>query len=260
MTGALADLQLAHLQLDRRTVLVTGAGDGVGRGIALACAARGAHIVVASPRDNGQETAQLVAERGGSADWIRCDVTVRADIEAAVALPDRIDAFVHNATSRRSSEPNLVEEITSERWSDHASVTLRASYYCAQAALPKLQANGGTLILMTSPAGMEGSRMLPAYGMVKGALRGFAKSLAREWGPLGVRVNLVSPLALTPAMENAIREDPPLADRLAQRVPLGRLGDSETDIGAAVAFLAGPDSSYLTGQTMVIDGGRFTGL
>ena len=102
--------------------------------------------------------------------------------------------------------------------------------------------------------------MLPAYGMAKGALRGFAKSLAREWGPLGVRVNLVSPLARTPAMDNAIREDPPLADRLARRVPLGRLGDPETDVGAAVAFLAGPDSSFLTGQTMVVDGGRFMGL
>lgn len=246
--------------LDGRTIVVTGAGGGVGRGIALACATRGAHIVVASPRENGEETAQLVTDRGGSAEWVRCDVTARADIEAAVARAERLDAFVHNATSRRSSEPDLVEAISEECWADHASVTLRASYQCAQVALPKLRKTAGTLILMTSPAGMEGSRMLPAYGVVKGALRGFAKSLAREWGPLDVRVNLLSPLALTPAMENAIREDPPLADRLARRVPLGRLGDAETDIGAAVAFLAGPDSSYLTGQTMVIDGGRFMGL
>lgn len=250
MSGALAG----------RTIVITGAGGGVGRGIALACGARGAHVVVASPGDNGEETAELVAERGGTADWMRCDVTDRADIEATVALAERIDAFVHNATSRRSSEPNLVEAITDEIWANHASVTLRASFSCAQAALPKLQAAGGVLILMTSPAGMEGSRMLPAYGMVKGALRGFAKSLAREWGPLGVRVNLVSPLARTPAMDNAIREDPPLAERLAQRVPLGRLGDCETDIGAAVAFLAGPDAGYLTGQTLVVDGGRFMGL
>lgn len=243
-----------------RTILVTGAGGGVGRGIALACGARGAHVIIASPRDNGDETATLVNDRGGRAEWIRCDVTARADVDAAVARAGRLDAFVHNATSRRSSEPGRVEDITEDCWHDHASVTLRASYYCAQAAQPKLRASRGSLILMTSPAGMEGSRMLPAYGMVKGALRGFAKSLAREWGPLGVRVNLVSPLAMTPAMENAIREDPPLAGRLAQRVPLGRLGDAETDIGAAVAFLAGPDSKYVTGQTLVVDGGRFLGL
>jgi NAD(P)-dependent dehydrogenase (short-subunit alcohol dehydrogenase family) len=246
--------------LEGRTIVITGAGGGVGRGIAIACAMRGARVVVASPRENGEETVEIIRDRGGSAEWIRCDVTVRADVEAAIARPDRIDAFVHNATSRRSSEPNQVEDVSEEVWSDHASVTLRASYSCAQAALPKLRAASGTLILMTSPAGMEGSRMLPAYGMVKGALRGFAKSLAREWGPLGVRVNLVSPLALTPAMENAIREDPPLAARLALRVPLGRLGDAETDIGAAVAFLAGPDAGYVTGQTLVVDGGRFMGL
>ena len=250
MTGALSG----------RTIAITGAGDGVGRGIALACAAQGAHLVVASPRENGRDTARLVKDRGGRAEWVRCDVTERADVEAAVARAERLDALVHNATSRRSSEPVRVEDIDEGLWADHASVTLRAAYYCAQAALPKLRETSGGLILMTSPAGMEGSRMLAAYGVVKGALRGFAKSLAREWGPLGVRVNLVSPLALTPAMKNAIREDPPLADRLARRVPLVRLGDPEEDIGAAVAFLAGPDSSYITGQTMVVDGGRFMGL
>jgi len=243
-----------------RTAVVTGAGGGVGRGIALACATRGAHVVVASPGENGEETVGLVRDRGGRAEWIRCDVTDRAEVDAVVARCPRIDAFVHNATSRRSSEPDLVEEITTECWHDHASVSLRAAFFCAQAALPKLREASGSLILMTSPAGMEGSRMLPVYGMVKGALRGFAKSLAREWGPLGVRVNLVSPLARTPAMENAIREDPPLAERLAQRVPLGRVGDPEADVGGAVAFLAGPDSRYLSGQTIVVDGGRFMGL
>ncbi len=250
MTGLLAG----------RTVVVTGAGAGIGRGIALACAARGAHVVVASPRENGEETVQLATDRGGSAAWARCDVTVRADVEALVARAERIDAFVHNATSRRSNEPHHLEDLDDELWADHAAVTLRASHACARAALPKLRATGGTLILMTSPAGMAGSRMLPAYGIVKGALRGFAKSLAREWGPLGVRVNLVSPLAMTPALTQAVRDDPPLADRLARRVPLGRVGDPETDVGAAVAFLAGPDAAYVNGQTLVVDGGRFLGL
>jgi 3-oxoacyl-[acyl-carrier protein] reductase len=250
VTGALSD----------RTIVITGAGAGVGRGIALACAARGAHVVVASPRDNGAETVRLVTDRGGRAEWVRCDVTARGDVDALVASVDRIDAFVHNATSRRSSEPHNVEDIDDEQWADHAAVTLRASYFCAVAAFPKLRAAAGTLILMTSPAGMDGSRTFPAYGAVKGALRGFGKSLAREWGPAGVRVNLVSPLAMTPAMENAVREDPALGGRLARRVPLGHVGDPEADVGAAVAFLAGPDARYVTGQTLVVDGGRFLGL
>lgn len=247
-----------------RTVLITGAGDGVGRGIALACGVVGAHVVVMARRDNGAETVAAIEERGGVGQWVRGDVTVAADVEAAVAAAvadgGRLDAMIHNATSRRSSEPARLEDVDAEQWDDHAAVSLRGAYHCAQAALPALRERRGTLILMTSPAGMEGSATLPLYGVVKGGLRGFAKSLAREWAPLGVNVNLVSPLAQTPAMVNAIREDPALADRLAARVPMGRLGDAETDIGSVVVFLAGAGAGYVTGQTLPVDGGRFMTL
>ena len=249
--------------LAERTVLITGAGDGVGRGIALACGAAGAHVVVMARRENGGETVELIHERGGSGEWVRGDVTVAADVDGAVAAARArggLDAMVHNATSRRSSEPARLEEVDAEQWADHAAVSLRGAYHCAQAALPALRERRGTLILMTSPAGIEGSRTLPLYGVVKGGLRGFAKSLAREWAPFGVTVNLVSPLAQTPAMDNAIREDPALADRLAARVPMGRLGDAEADIGSVVVFLAGAGAGYVTGQTLPVDGGRFMTL
>jgi 3-oxoacyl-[acyl-carrier protein] reductase len=247
-----------------RSVVVTGAGGGVGRGIALACAAEGAHVVVAARSDNGAETVDLIEGRGGTAEWVRCDVTKRSDVdvamEAAVKSTGGLDAVVHNATSRRSSEPVRLVDVSDELWQEHASVSLRAAYYCAVAARPHLEARRGRYLLMTSPAGMEGSPTLPVYGIVKGALRGFAKSLAREWGPLGVTVNLLSPLAATPALEQAMIEDPALEARLAARVPLGRIGDSETDIGRVVAFLLGADAGYITGQTVVVDGGRFMGL
>ncbi|MGH8986746.1 MAG: SDR family NAD(P)-dependent oxidoreductase [Acidimicrobiia bacterium] len=248
-----------------RTVVITGAGDGVGRGIALACAAAGAYVVVMARRENGAETVGLIAERGSAGEWVRGDVTLASDVEAAVATAvaagdGGFDAMIHNATSRRSSEPARLEDVDDECWDDHAAVSLRGAYHCARAALPALRERKGTLILMTSPAGMEGSATLPLYGVVKAALRGFAKSLAREWAPLGATVNLVSPLAQTPAMVNAIREDPALADRLAARVPMGRLGDPETDIGPVVAFLASGGAGYVTGQTLPVDGGRFMTL
>jgi NAD(P)-dependent dehydrogenase (short-subunit alcohol dehydrogenase family) len=247
-----------------RVVLVTGAGRGLGRGVALACAAAGADIVVASPRENGTETVAEIEARGGSAAWVRCDAPVAADVDAAVAAAVErdggLDVVIHNATSRRSSEPVRLEDVDEALWHDHASVSLRGAFHCAQAALPQLRARRGRLIVMTSPAGIEGSAMLPVYSMVKGALRGFAKSLAREWAPFGVTVNAVSPLAETPAMTSAYGKDPTLEARLARVVPMGHLGDPETEVGPAIVFLAGDGAGYITGQTLAVDGGRFMTL
>jgi 3-oxoacyl-[acyl-carrier protein] reductase len=251
--------------LEGHTVVVTGGGGGVGRGVALACASAGAHVVVASPHsENGEETVALVAGAGGSGEWIRCDVTVAAEVHAAVAraveATGRLDAMVHNATSRRSGDPVRLEEADDALFDEHIVVSLRGTYHCARAALPHLRDSQGAFVTMTSPAGMEGSFMLPLYGTVKAALRGFTKSVAREWAPDGIRVNTVSPLAMTPAMAHAYTEDPGLEARTTSRVPLGRIGAPETDIGPAVVYLLGAGSSYVTGQTLVVDGGRFMNL
>ena len=247
-----------------KVALVTGAGGGVGRGIALALAAADASVAVSSPRDNGDETVRLVTSRGHEACWIRCDVTNRADVDAAVAeTVERyggLDVLVHNATSRRSSEVHTVDEARPSLMDEHVAVSLRAAYFCAVAGFPHLRDRRGRYLLFTSPAGMEGSRMLPLYGTVKGALRAFTKSLAIEWAEHGITVNCLSPLAMTPAMENAIREDPALEGRLQRNIPLGRVGDPEADIGPAAVFLASDAASYITGQTLPVDGGRFTGL
>jgi NAD(P)-dependent dehydrogenase (short-subunit alcohol dehydrogenase family) len=247
-----------------RSILITGAGRGLGRGIALACAAAGADVVVASPRENGAETVAAIEARGGSAAWTRCDATVASDVDAAVAAAVErnggLDAVIHNATSRRSSEPVRLEDVDDVVWQDHASVSLRAAYHCARAALPHLRARRGRFIVMTSPAGIEGSATLPVYGIVKGALRGFAKSLARECAPFGVTVNAVSPLAATPAITSAYEKDPTLEARLARAVPMGHLGDPETEIGPAIVFLASEGAAYVTGQTLAVDGGRFMTL
>ncbi len=254
MSGALQD----------RGVVVTGAGGGIGRGVAIACAAAGADVVVASPRDNGEETVAAIEAAGGRAAWVRCDVTDAADVAAAVGTAversGHLDAMIHNATSRRSGDPVRLEAVDDALFAEHASVSLRGTYHCARASLPELQARRGAFVTMTSPAGMEGSLMLPVYGTVKAALRAFTKSLAREWAPFGINVNTVSPLAMSPAMVHAWGEDPKLEARTTSRVPLGRLGDPVTDIAPAVVFLASDAATYITGQTLVVDGGRFMNL
>jgi 3-oxoacyl-[acyl-carrier protein] reductase len=250
--------------LTGRTVVVTGAGAGVGRGIALACAAAGAHVVVATRRDNGREVAETIASRGDAASWSQCDVTdlasVARTVTDAVERTGGVHAVVHNATSNRSSQPHRLEDVDRALFDDHIGVSLRGAYHCAVASLDALRATRGTLLVMTSPAGIEGSATLPLYATVKGALRAFAKSLAREWAPDGVTVNVVSPLAFSPAMEHAIAADPAMEERLNRRVPLGRVGDPEADVGVAVAFLVGPDAHFVTGQTLGIDGGHFMSI
>ncbi|MGV0790694.1 SDR family NAD(P)-dependent oxidoreductase [Mycolicibacterium sp. XJ1819] len=244
------------------TALVTGAGAGVGRGIAMALAAEGAHVIVATRSQTGQAVVAEIGSRGHRATWVRCDVTdsgsVAGAVDLAVTSTGRLDAVVHNATSTMSSQPHQLVDVDRALWTDHFSVSLSGAHHCAASAYPALKERGGSFLVMTSPAGMEGSATLPLYATMKGALRGFAKSLAREWAPHRITVNIVSPLAYSPAMTAAIEAEPAMEERLSHRIPLGRIGDPERDIGAAVAFLVGPQSRYVTGQTLGIDGGHYT--
>jgi 3-oxoacyl-[acyl-carrier protein] reductase len=252
-------------QLAGQSVVVTGAGGGVGRGVALGFGAAGAGVVVAAHRrKTGEAVAEEIRGRGGQAVCVECDVTKRTDIEGAVAAAvghyGGLDAFIHNATSNRSNEPVDLETASRQLWEDHASVSIRALLYCAQAAHRPLADRQGSLLIMLSPAGIQGGDRLPFYATVKGAQRGFVKSLAREWGMDGIRVNGLAPLAMTPALEGAFRNDPEMHDRLARVIPLHRFGDPEADIAPAAIFLCSDAARYVVGQTLVVSGGRFTAL
>jgi 3-oxoacyl-[acyl-carrier protein] reductase len=249
--------------LGGKVVLVTGGGAGIGRTICCDCARAGANVVVAAPGSNGRETADL-ASAASESTWVPTDVTRRADVAQAVGAAverfGRLDAIVHNATSRLSSRVEALEDLTDEDFDNHLSVSLRGAYNCAAAGLAALVTTHGRLILMASPAGIEGSAARPAYSAVKAALRGFTKSLAIEWGPLGVTVVAVSPQAASEALSAAYAADPGLEDRLRRLVPVGRIGDPADDIAPVVRFLIEDGSRYINGQTVVVDGGRFTAL
>lgn len=249
--------------LDGRTVLVTGAGGGIGEGIALACATHGANVVVAARRtETGDPVAAEIERRGGHAVSIRCDVTVRPDVDAAVAVAvdtfGGLDSMIHNALAP-VGPPHPIEDVPDSTWRSMMDTAIRASFHCAQAAYPQLRDRKGTLILITSAAGVEGSPYIPAYGLVKAGQRGLAKSLAREWGPEGIRVNCIGPVAMTPAMEVSAESSPVFTDGLLiGRTPLRRIGEPEADIGPVAVFLASDLSGYMSGQTLMVDGGGFT--
>ncbi|OCC23336.1 hypothetical protein MB02_11940 [Croceicoccus estronivorus] len=250
--------------LSGRTILVTGGGAGIGRGICLACGDAGGNVLVLAPSENGARTEEAVRARGGKALWVQGDVTVAGDVvnavERAVQVFGGLDGVVHNAIDRRSGVEMEIQDVEDEVWDIAVGVSLRGAYNLARAAVPHLKPGLGRFLVMTSPAAMEGAVRRHAYAGVKGALRGFAKSLAVEWGPLGISVTCISPLSTSPGMESAIAANPALKARLDKVVPLGRVGDPETDIAPVVAFLMSGGSSYISGQTIIVDGGRFTTL
>lgn len=249
-----------------RTAIITGAGQGVGLGIAKRFAAEGANVVIAARRAlTGEPAAAEIRAAGGSAVCIVTDVTDREQVQACVdrtvGLFGGLEIMVHNAIGGAASVHQL-ETVEQDTWDRLSKTAVWGSFYCGQVASPHLRnaATRGRLLLITSPSGVEGSHTLPLYSPVKAAQRAMAKSLAREWGRYGVTVNCIGPVAETPALTAAFISNPQLRSRLATRTPLGRVGDPETDIGAAAAFLASDDAAYITGQTLIVDGGHFMGF
>lgn len=250
----------AALALDGRVVLVTGAGRGIGRGIARAAATRGAQVLVtALGTDEAEAVAAAIRGEGRVAHGLACDVTQDAAVAAAVgealARFGRLDAVVHSATAATSARFETIDAIDEAAWEDQVSVALRGLFFLARHSRDALQQGRGALLALTSRAAFHGAAQQASYAAVKGAQRGLVKALAREWGPLGIRVNALSPSAMTPALEAYLAANPAARDELVARAALRRFGEAEADIGAAACFLIGPDSGFVSGQTLVVDGG-----
>ncbi|MEV6876842.1 SDR family oxidoreductase [Amycolatopsis sp. NPDC051128] len=245
-------------RLAGKVALVTGAGQGVGRGTALALAREGACVALAGRTVSKCEA--VVAEIdafGGSSIALACDVTDRAQIEAAIddtaGRFGGLDALVNNA---QTSVQRLLAETTPEDvdvcWRSGPLATLHAM----QAALPLLRARGGgSIVNFGSSTAIDGNVTFGAYAMAKEAIRGLSRVAAREWGRYGIRVNVVVPNALSPAAEQFSRDEPERFRKVTKAMPLGRMGDPETDIGRAVVALVSDDLAYLTGDTLMLTGG-----
>lgn len=248
------------MPLSGHSVLVTGASQGVGKGIALAAASKGASVAVTARKiEAAQAVADEIIGRGGKAIAITCDVGDKASVEGAIAAT--IAAFgslrgvVHNAVSGFSSVPVEIESVPEDNWDDQMRVSFRGTLYCAQAAYAPLRDSKGTLIVLTSNAGIEGNPSLAPYSAMKGAQRGFIKCLAREWGPQGIRVNGIAPVAMTPAMVKFFDLHPHMVPVISNRAAVGRIGDCEMDIGSGAAFLLSDESRFVSGQTLMLTGG-----
>ncbi len=241
-----------------RTALVTGAGRGIGRAIALALAQQGVRVGVHYYRSEAgaREVAAAVRQLGGEAELFRADLADPAQIEALfAALASRLgglDILVNNAAVFTRT-PAL--ELSAEEWGRVLDINLSAVFYCSQAAarLMLAQPEGGVIVNLASGGGLHprpGYEASAAYGAAKAGVIMLTRRLALEWAPK-VRVNAVAPGIIdskpTP-MSAQVRE------RFARLIPLGRVGTPE-EVAAVVLFLVSDEARYITGQTVVVDGG-----
>ncbi|HVW82206.1 MAG TPA: SDR family oxidoreductase [Mycobacteriales bacterium] len=246
--------------MSRRVVFITGASGGVGRGIAESCAQAGWTVWIGARRTSeGEAVAAAIRAAGGDARFAHCDVgvaeSVRSVIQEIADASGRLDGVVHNATSGLSAVPVEFTTMPVADLRDHVIVTLRGALNLAREGFELVRESSGSYVFLTSEAGFEGKARLAPYAMVKGAVRGLIRSLAREWGPSDVRVNGVAPLADSEAMVRAFDLDPQMESRVLGRIPLRRLGDAAADIGPVVRFLLSDDARFVTGTTIMADGG-----
>ncbi|NKY60507.1 SDR family NAD(P)-dependent oxidoreductase [Nocardia flavorosea] len=245
-------------RLAGRAVLVTGAGQGIGRGIALALAKEGAQVALAGRTE--KKCAAVVAEIeavGGTAISLACDVAQRSEVDRAVeATVERFGGLYGLVNNAVASAQQPIEEITDAdvelSWRSGAMGTL----YAMQAALPHLRAGGGgSIVNFGSSTAVKGNGTFGAYAMAKEAIRGLSRVAAREWGRYNIRVNVVVPVAMSPASEEFSRDHPDRFAAMQNSLALRRVGDCETDLGRGVLALMSDDLSYLTGDTLMLTGG-----
>ena len=253
------------MRMKDKVVLVTGGAAGIGKATAQRFAEEGAKVVICDVNESlGQETAQLL---GAEASFYKVNVTSRAEvqawIEAVIAKHGRIDVIVNNAGILRDGqlikfkEGQLVGQMAEADFDAVISVNLKGVFNCTQAVAPLMVKQGGGVILnATSIVGLDGNFGQTNYVAAKSGVIGMTKVWARELGKYGIRVNAVAPGFTATEMVSAMPEK--VLDGMKAHTPLGRLGEPR-DIANAYLFLASEDASFITGETLRVDGGIVVG-
>jgi NAD(P)-dependent dehydrogenase (short-subunit alcohol dehydrogenase family) len=239
--------------LDGQVALVTGAGRGLGRAIALGLAGAGADLVLAArSADQLDAVAAEARALGREARAVPTDVADAASVEALFAGVDRLDVLVNNAGI--SPYYRRAEQLAEAEWRRVLDVNLTGTFMCCRAAAARLAESKGRVVNVVSVGARVGLPRLAAYCAAKAGVEALTRVLALEWAERGVRVNALGPGYLVTDMTEGLRSRPQMNDMLISNTPLGRLGAPDEVVGAAL-FLASEASSYVTGQTIYVDGG-----
>ncbi len=245
------------MQLKDKVAIITGGAGGIGQGIVRRFLREGARVLIVDIADQATGD-QLVEDlrRGDDAKYLRSDISVAdnapAIISAAIEAFGKLDILVNNA---HASKQAPIIETTQEMWDLSLGSGMFATFWLMKAAYPELKKTKGAVVNFASGAGLKGMANQVSYAAAKEAIRAITRVAANEWAVDGIRANLVAPVALTPGIQQWARAFPTEYQEVLKGVPLGRLGDPETDIAPAVVFLASDAAKYITGQTLMTDGG-----
>ena len=246
------------MKLAHKTALITGAGSGIGRAIALRFAAEGARIVVAELNEaSGSETANLIKSQGGEAMAVTTDVSNIASVlqlfHAVDAQGWGTDILVNNAGQGGTLTP--IHQLTDDAWQAMLATHLNGTFYCSREAINRMLPNKtGAIINMASVAGLAGMPMGVSYSAAKAGIIGFTKAAGKEVARFGIRINAIAPgWVETPILDHL---PDTLRDAMTSMVPLGRIGQPE-EIAALALFLASEESSYVIGQVISPNGGGY---
>ena len=236
--------------------IVTGSGRGIGRAIALELAAAGVKVVVnyAGRSDKAEETLALIKETGGIGLVVQADVSQGADVDRLLKTTlehfGKIDILVNNAGITRDS---LLLRMKEADWDSVMATNLKGAYLCTKAVSKgMLKQRSGVIVNISSVVGLSGNAGQANYAAAKAGLIGFTKSIAKEFASRGIRVNAVAPGYIFTDMTETLPEG--TQNEVLRGIPLGRIGNPE-DVAKVVRFLVSPEASYITGQTLCVDGG-----
>ena len=246
-------------RFEGKVVLITGGGQGIGRGVSNAFAAEGANLIVTGRTLSKLERAkeEIEKEYGVKVVPVTADggdeEQVKNAIETGVKELGRLDAVVNNAQNSASGV-NLSDH-TKEDFDKAIYSGLYATFFYMKHAFPYLKETKGSVVNFASGAGLFGKLGQSSYAAAKEGIRGMSRVAASEWGPDGVRVNVVCPLAMSEGLAQWKEAYPDLYEKTIQSIPLGHFADPQKDIGRVCVFLASEEASYVTGETITLQGG-----
>lgn len=247
------------MKMKEKVVIITGGGKGIGFGVSTAFAKEGASLVITGRTNSTLEKAKealenkygievlIVTADGGD------EAAVKNVIQKTIERFGHLDVLINNAQTSKSGV--LLQDHTKEDFDLAINSGLYAAFFYMREAFPYLKKSQGSIINFASGAGISGGEGQASYAAAKEGIRGLSRVAATEWGQYGINTNVVCPLVETPGLAKWKEEYPELYAKTIKGVPMGRFGDAEKDIGRTCIFLASDDASFISGETISIQGG-----